>query len=91
MPVLPWVLDLFVCASPAVLRAAAGQFGPASPPLVCTEGEPSGACEPLTGRPGPSPWDDRLADVMRAAGRQVTEDRMLRQLLAGLDAARSDA
>jgi hypothetical protein len=26
---------------------------------------------------------------MRAAGRQVTEDRMLRQLLAGLGAARA--
>ena len=145
MPVLPWALDLFVCASPAVLRAAADQLGPASPPLVCTEGEPSVACarllhaamasgttvrwhgdfswaglraaaaalrrlraepwlmgatdyqaglasgagEPLTGQPEESPWDDRLAELMRTAGRAIPEERMLRQLLAGLEAAKA--
>jgi uncharacterized protein (TIGR02679 family) len=144
MPVLPWALELFVCASSAVLRAAADQLGPASPPLICTEGEPSVACarllhsavasgtavrwhadfswaglratgaavrrlraepwlmsaadyqaglaagaaESLTGKPEPSPWDTRLADLMRNAGRAITEERMLPQLLAGLSAAR---
>jgi uncharacterized protein (TIGR02679 family) len=143
MPVLPWALDLFVCASPAVLRAAADQLGPASPALVCTEGEPSVACarllhsavasgttvrwhadfswaglrataaglrrlravpwlmgatdyqaglaaylgEPLTGQPEPSPWDARLAELMRTTGRAIPEERMLPQLLAGLTAA----
>jgi uncharacterized protein (TIGR02679 family) len=31
------------CEHPAVLRRAAAEFGPASPPLVCTEGQPSTA------------------------------------------------
>ncbi len=47
MPVLPWAIDLYVCESRAVLRAAAGQLGAASAPLVCTEGEPSVACRRL--------------------------------------------
>jgi uncharacterized protein (TIGR02679 family) len=145
MPVLPWALDLFVCASPAVLRAAADQLGPDSPPLVCTEGEASVACarllhsavasgttvrwhgdfswpgvrgttaairrlraepwlmgateyqaglaanagEALTGQPEECPWDTRLAEVMRTAGRAIPEERMLPQLLAGLTAARN--
>jgi uncharacterized protein (TIGR02679 family) len=145
MPVLPWALDLFVCASPAVLRAAAGLLGPAGPPLVCTEGEPSVACarllhaavatgttvrwhadfswpglrataaaarrlraepwlmaasdyqaglaagagEPLTGLPEPSPWDERLAALMRTAGRAITEERLLPQLVAALGAVRA--
>jgi uncharacterized protein (TIGR02679 family) len=44
MPVVPWAVSLYVCASAAVLRAAADQLGPAGPGLVCTEGEPSVAC-----------------------------------------------
>lgn len=144
MPVLPWALDLFVCASPAVLRAAADQLGPASPPLVCTEGETSVACarllhsaaasgttvrwhadfswpglrataaairrlraepwlmgaadyqaglaagagEPLTGQPEPSPWDGGLAELMRAGGRGISEERMLPRVLDALTAVR---
>ena len=145
MPALPTAIDVFTCASPAVLRAAADQLGPACPPLVCTEGEPSVACarllhsamvggatirwhadfswsglrstaaairrlraepwlmgavdyqaglaagaaEPLSGPPEPSPWDGRLADLMRNAGRAITEERMLPSLLAELAAAGS--
>jgi uncharacterized protein (TIGR02679 family) len=47
MPVMPLAIDLRVCESPAVLRAAAGQLGADSAPLVCTEGEPSVACYQL--------------------------------------------
>jgi uncharacterized protein (TIGR02679 family) len=47
MQVIPWALDLYVCENPAVLRAAAGQLGAASAPLVCTEGEASVACRRL--------------------------------------------
>jgi uncharacterized protein (TIGR02679 family) len=146
MPVLPTAADLFTCSSPAVLRAAADQLGPACPPLVCTEGEPSVACgrllhaavrgggtirwhadfswaglratagairrlraepwlmgaldyqaglaagvaEPLSGPPEASPWDDRLAELMRNAGRAITEERMLPSLLADLAAAARD-
>ncbi|QBI56607.1 hypothetical protein EKD16_24315 [Streptomonospora litoralis] len=32
-----------VCENPAILRRAAGELGPACPPLVCTEGRPSTA------------------------------------------------
>ena len=35
----------------------------------------------------PSPWDGRLADLMRNAGRAITEERMLPSLLAELAAA----
>jgi uncharacterized protein (TIGR02679 family) len=147
MPVRPTAVDVFTCSSPAVLRAAADQLGPACPPLVCTEGEPSVACarllqaavqggstirwhadfswaglrataaairrlraepwlmgaldyqaglaagaaEPLSGPPEASPWDDRLADLMRNAGRAITEERMLPSLLADLAAARYDS
>lgn len=38
---------VFVCENPAVLRAAAERLGPASAPLVCTEGRPSLACTRL--------------------------------------------
>ncbi|HEY1644207.1 MAG TPA: TIGR02679 family protein [Streptosporangiaceae bacterium] len=145
MPVLPWALELFICTSPAVLRAAAEQLGPACPPLICTEGEPSVACarllhaavacgtairwhadfswpglrattvaarrlraepwqmagrdyqaalaaaagEPLTGPPEPSPWDERLATLMRTAGRAITEERVAPQLVAALAAVRA--
>jgi uncharacterized protein (TIGR02679 family) len=47
MPIMPLAIDLYVCQSPAVLRAAAGQLGERSAPLVCTEGEPSLACHRL--------------------------------------------
>jgi uncharacterized protein (TIGR02679 family) len=46
-PVLPWALDIYVCASSALVRAAADELGPACPALVCTEGEPSVACTRL--------------------------------------------
>ena len=36
-----------MCENPAVLRAAAGQLGAGSAPLVCTEGQPSAACHAL--------------------------------------------
>ena len=36
-----------VCENPAVLRVAAERLGPASLPLVCTEGRPSVACNRL--------------------------------------------
>jgi uncharacterized protein (TIGR02679 family) len=47
MPAVPWAIDLYVCASSALVSAAASQFGPAAAPLVCTEGEPSVACRRL--------------------------------------------
>jgi uncharacterized protein (TIGR02679 family) len=140
LSVRPAALDLYVCASPAMLRAAADQLGPACPSLVCTEGEPSVAClrllhaavtcgatvrwhadftwaglrstaaavrrlraepwlmgsaeyqaglaaglaEPMTGQPEPSPWDPRLADLMRSAGRGISEERVLPAVLADL-------
>ncbi|GJF32556.1 hypothetical protein KNE206_52560 [Kitasatospora sp. NE20-6] len=34
---------VYACENPAVLRRAAGELGPTSPPLVCTEGRPSTA------------------------------------------------
>jgi uncharacterized protein (TIGR02679 family) len=45
--VLPWALDIFVCSSSALVRAAASELGPDCPALVCTEGEPSVACSRL--------------------------------------------
>jgi uncharacterized protein (TIGR02679 family) len=39
--VLPWALDIFVCAGSALVRAAADDMGAECPALVCTEGEPS--------------------------------------------------
>lgn len=140
--VLPWALDIYVCASSALLRAAADELGTRCPALVCTEGEPSVACsrllqaaassgstvhwhadfswpglrstavasrrlkarpwqmaaldyqaslaggggEPLKGRPEPSPWDPRLAELMRRSGRQIGEDRIVPVLLADLAA-----
>jgi len=47
MPVVPLGMDVFVCENPAVLHAAAEALGRASAPLVCTEGEPSAACNRL--------------------------------------------
>lgn len=43
-PVTVTVPVLYVCENPAVLRAAAGRWGAAAAPLVCTEGVPSLAC-----------------------------------------------
>jgi uncharacterized protein (TIGR02679 family) len=136
MPIMPLAIDLRVCENPAVLRAAAGQLGADSAPLVCTEGEPSVACyrllqaavatgtrihwhsdfdwpglrmtaaairrlgaapwlmgaddyraalpassESLKGPRAKSPWDTRLAELMQASGRAVTEERQLTALL----------
>jgi uncharacterized protein (TIGR02679 family) len=47
MPVVPLGMDIFVCEDPAVLHAAADVLGSRSAPLVCTEGEPSAACNRL--------------------------------------------
>jgi uncharacterized protein (TIGR02679 family) len=38
---------VFVCENPAVLRAAVGEWSPAHPPLICSEGVPSAACHRL--------------------------------------------
>ena len=40
--------------------------------------------EPLRGPAAESPWDRRLAELMHASGRAVTEERQLTALLAGL-------
>ncbi len=142
-PVLPWALDIYVCAGSALVRAAADELGADCPALVCTEGEPSVACSrllqaaaasgsalhwhadfswpglrstatavrrfraqpwqmaasdyqaalnsggfPLRGRPEPSSWDPRLAELMQRAGRSVAEDRVLPGLLSDLAAQR---
>jgi len=49
----------------------------------------AGGADPLSGRPEPSPWDPRLADLMRVTGRAVSEHRTLPVLLAEL-AARAE-
>jgi uncharacterized protein (TIGR02679 family) len=46
-PVLPWALEIYVCASSALVRAAADELGRRCPALVCTEGQPSVACTRL--------------------------------------------
>lgn len=46
-PVLPSALDIHVCTSAALLRAAADELGSSCPALVCTEGDPSAACSRL--------------------------------------------
>lgn len=142
--VLPWALDVFVCASSAVLRAAADRLGADCPALVCTEGLASVACtrllhaaassgstvhwhadfswpglratatairrlgaqpwlmsvtdyeaavadgggEPLKGWAEPSPWDPRLAELMRSTGRAVSEEHLQERLLTELIASR---
>lgn len=139
-PIVPEAADLYVCENPAVLRVAAAELGADCPPLVCTEGVPSVACQrlltaavaggarlhwradfdwaglrivgaavtthralpwrmtaadyrghlddgdstPLVGAPSTSPWDPALADVMRAHGRAVMEERLVATLLADL-------
>lgn len=47
-------------------------------------GSLSANCEPLKGTAAESPWDPRLAELMTARGRAVTEDRQLPELLATL-------
>jgi uncharacterized protein (TIGR02679 family) len=42
-------VPVHVCENPAVLRRAAGELGPASAPLLCTEGRPSTAFHRLAG------------------------------------------
>ncbi|HXB49174.1 MAG TPA: TIGR02679 family protein [Streptosporangiaceae bacterium] len=144
-PVLPWALEIYVCASSALVRAAADELGRRCPALVCTEGQPSVACTrllksavssgstvnwhadfswpglrgtaiavrhlqarpwlmaasdyeavlsggvpdsavPLSGRPESSPWDPRLAEVMRLTGRGMGEELVMPGLLAALTA-----
>lgn len=141
-PIVPDAADLYVCENPAVLRVAAAELGAQCPPLVCTEGVPSAACQklvtaavaagvrlhwradfdwtglrivgaaaaahqalpwrmtatdygghlddgdstPLSGAPTASPWDPALADLMRAHGRAVMEERLIATLLADLTA-----
>jgi uncharacterized protein (TIGR02679 family) len=45
--VLPWALDIYVCTSSALIRAAADELGASCPALVCTEGDASVACSRL--------------------------------------------
>jgi len=49
-----------------------------------------GGADPLTGRPEPSPWDPRLAEMMRTTGRAVREERVMARLLAELAEHRTD-
>ena len=46
-PVTPTGRHIYVCESPAVLRAAAAELGADCAPLVCTEGHVSAACDRL--------------------------------------------
>jgi uncharacterized protein (TIGR02679 family) len=46
-PVRPLPTTVHVCENPAVLRLATAELGPHSPPLLCTEGIPSTACNRL--------------------------------------------
>ncbi len=48
-PVTARGTELFVCENPAVLRTAAAELAERSAPLVCTEGQPSAACQRLVG------------------------------------------
>jgi uncharacterized protein (TIGR02679 family) len=48
-PMTPRAGRIFVCESPAVLRAAAAELGKGCRPLVCTEGRLSLACHRLLG------------------------------------------
>ena len=43
-----------------------------------------GSTDPLMGPPAESRWDPRLADLMQASGRAVTEERQLTALLTEL-------
>lgn len=41
---------VLVCENPTVIAAVADRCGPATPPLVCTDGQPSGAVQTLLGQ-----------------------------------------
>jgi uncharacterized protein (TIGR02679 family) len=43
VPAVPATGTVHVCENPAVLSAAADMFGPACPPMVCLQGQPSAA------------------------------------------------
>ncbi|MER6616590.1 TIGR02679 family protein [Streptomyces xantholiticus] len=43
VPAVPATGTVHVCENPAVLSAAADTFGPACPPMVCLQGQPSAA------------------------------------------------
>ena len=47
----------------------------------------SGSAEPLRGAAEQSPWDPRLAELMRATGRAVPEAAIAPRMLAGLTEA----
>lgn len=66
--------------------AAIARFG-AAPWLMSADdykAHVGAGCEPLRGTAAESPWDPRLAGLMTARGRAVTEDRQLPALLADL-------
>lgn len=42
--------DVAVCENPSIVSAAADRLGARCPPLICTEGQPSGAVQTLLGR-----------------------------------------
>ena len=42
-PIRPSPARIFACENPAVLRRACAELGPACPPLICAEGQPSTA------------------------------------------------
>lgn len=43
VPAVPTTGTVHICENPAVLSAAADTFGPACPPMVCLQGQPSAA------------------------------------------------
>ncbi|NQU39505.1 MAG: TIGR02679 family protein [Lentisphaerae bacterium] len=47
VPHLPQDTVVHVCENPTILEAAAIELGAACPPLICTEGQPSLACQKL--------------------------------------------
>jgi uncharacterized protein (TIGR02679 family) len=42
--------DVAVCENPSIVSAAADRLGARCPPLICTDGQPSGAVQALLGR-----------------------------------------
>jgi uncharacterized protein (TIGR02679 family) len=44
----------------------------------------AGGTDPLLGGAEDSPWDPRLAEIMRMSGRAVSEERLARRLVSGL-------
>jgi hypothetical protein len=69
-PIQVFCPQIFVCENPAVLRRACAELGPACPPLVCTEGRPSGAFH-------------RLAGLVVGAGAELWVPRRLRLARCG--------